>query len=225
MGVRIDKLLRRSPYHLIQEMMSTTNTSTFLIPKIFGAIKQERLGEIKTLTDEISNLEMQVDEIKREIRNQVTQSLFFPFPKRDFLELIFSLDSISDNTELLGKIASLRLLEYPGELEEEVNSMAETVLKLREYLSNILMVELNALVEASFSGPEAQAVLAMIDGIGQKAHTLEVQAHAARVVIFAEDSTLGPQDIILWNRVVDKLEAVGLALERSANNLRLLMEK
>lgn len=225
MGVRIDKLLRRSPYHLIQEMMSTTNTSTFLIPRIFEAIKLKQLEEVQNYTDEISKLEMQVDEIKREIRNQVTQSLFFPFPKRDFLELIFSLDSISDNTELLGKISSLRTLAYPNELEVVVKSMAETVLKLREYLSNILMEELNVLVEASFSGPEAQAVLAMIEGIGQKAHTLEVQAHAARVVIFNENSPLSPQDIILWNRIVDKLEAVGLSMERSANSLRLLMEK
>ena len=163
--------------------------------------------------------------MKHKIRLIVSQSMFFPFPKRDFLELIYTIDSISDRSETVAKLFTIRTLAYPPELEAQVNEILKTIQSLREYLSNIFLDELNDLVESSFSGPEAQAVHAMIDVISERAHVLEVQAHKALVVIYQDHVGLEPREVILWNRILDKLESVGLAFEKTATNLRLLMEK
>jgi len=225
MGVRLDKLLGKSPYLLVQEMMSTTNKVTFLIPRLFEGLKAEDIEKCTQTSNEISKKEGEIDEIKVKIRTIVGQSIFFPFPKRDFMELIFSMDSISDRAETVAKLFTLRPLAFPDELEHRLQAMLKTIQTLREYLSNILLDELDGLVNASFSGPEARAVSAMIDGICSKAHELELEAHAAMVVIFQPDSGLEPTEVILWNRIIDKLESVGLAFEKTATTLRLLMEK
>ena len=68
-------------------------------------------------------------------------------------------------------------------------------------------------------------MIEMIDEVNSKAYELEQSAHHALVVIFAENSTLDPREVILWSRIIDKLEAVGLAYERMSNNLRRLMQK
>lgn len=225
MGVRLDKLLGKSPYSLVQEMMSTTNKAVFLIPRLFEALKADEIEKNKKISAEISQKEGEVDEIKQKIREIVSQSLFFPFPKRDFLELIFCMDSISDRAESVAKLFTLRTLAYPENLEKRVDLMLEIIQKLREYLSNILLDELDELVNASFSGPEAKAVAAMIKGISHKAYELEQASHEALVVIYQPDSGLEATEVILWNRIIDKLESVGLAIEKTATTLRLLMEK
>lgn len=225
MGIRIDKLLGKSPFLLVQEMMSTTNKVVFLIPRLFEQVKQRDLNGCQQTAREISEKEGEIDQIKLQIRTIVAQSLFFPFPKRDFLELIFTLDGISDRAEILGKIFALRELHYPPALEQVMKNMLQTLQRMRELLSMILLDELSSLAEASFSGPEAQSVLGVIEEIARQAHALEQQAHDALVVIFQPDSPLEAQEIILWNRIIDKLEAVGLALEKSATTLRMLIEK
>lgn len=225
MGVRLDQLLGKSPYRLVQEMMSTTNKVTFLIPRLFDALKAEDIKKCLKTSNEISKKEGEIDEIKVEIRLLVSQSLFFPFPKRDFMELIYSMDSISDRAETLAKLFTLRSLAFPDALETSLQAMLKTVQTLREYLSNVLLDELDGLVNSSFSGPEARAVGAMIDGICSKAHELELEAHAAMVVVFQPESGLEPTEVILWSRIIDKLESVGLAFEKTATTLRSLMEK
>lgn len=225
MGVRIDKLLSKSPFSMIQEIVTITTKATAQLPELFTALKSRDLPLCQDIANEISTREGEVDELKRKIRTLVGQSLFFPFPKRDFLELIFSLDSITDRAEILGKVMSLRALTYPEDLEAKVNQMLVHLAKLQEYVGQIFLKELGGLAEASFSGPEAQGVLEMIDGVNSKAHELEVAAHQSLVVLFREDSELDPREVILWNRLIDKLESVGLAYERTANNLRRLMEK
>ncbi len=225
MGVRLDKLLGKSPYSLVQDMMSTTNKVTHLIPKLFDSLKDADLETGVKLSNEISQKEGEIDEMKHKIRLIVSQSMFFPFPKRDFMDLIYTIDSISDRSETVAKLFTIRTLAYPPELEEKVNEMLSTIQTLREHLSNIFLDELNDLVESSFSGPEAQAVNAMIDFISQKAHELELQAHAALVVIYQDHINLPPREVILWNRILDKLESTGLAFEKTAISLRLLMEK
>lgn len=225
MGVRLDKLLGKSPYSLVRDMMSTTNKVTHLIPKLLAGLKANDLDQCVQLSDEISHKEGEIDEMKHKIRLIVSQSMFFPFPKRDFLELIYTIDSISDRSETVAKLFTIRHLSYPPELENKVTLMLDTIQSLREYLSNIFLDELNDLVESSFSGPEAQAVHAMIDGISQKAHVLEVHTHEALVVLYQDNLGLAPTEVILWNRIIDKLESVGLAFEKTATALRLLMEK
>lgn len=225
MGVRLDKLLGKSPYSLVRDMMSTTNKVTQLIPKLLLGLKDGDLELCNRLSEEISQKEGEIDEMKHKIRIIVSQSMFFPFPKRDFLELIYTIDSISDRSETVAKLFTIRHLSYPAALEEKVNLMLQTIQTLREYLSNIFLDELNDLVESSFSGPEAQAVHAMIDGISKKAHELEVQTHEAMVVLYQDSLGLAPTEVILWNRIIDKLESVGLAFEKTATALRLLMEK
>lgn len=225
MGIRLDKLLGKSPYSLVRDMMSTTNKVTQLIPKLLAGLKANDLEQCVQLSDEISRKEGEIDEMKHKIRIIVSQSMFFPFPKRDFLELIYTIDSISDRSETVAKLFTIRHLSYPPALEAQVEQMLKTLLTLREYLSNIFLDELNDLVESSFSGPEAQAVHAMIDGVTQKAHELEVQTHATLVVLFQDNLGLAPTEVILWNRIIDKLESIGLAFEKTATALRLLMEK
>lgn len=225
MGIRIDQLLSKSPFSMIQQIVTITAAATNLFPELFTAMKNKNLALCQQIALDISQKEGEVDELKRKIRTLVGQSLFFPFPKRDFNDLIISMDSITDRAELLGKIMSLRELTYPEGLEREVNQMITHINSLRQCVCKIFLEELDGLATASFSGPEAEAVVNMIDAVNSKAYDLEQSAHQALVVIFSEESTLDPREIILWNRMIDKLEAVGLAYERTTNTLRRLMEK
>lgn len=225
MGVRLDKLLGKSPFGHVQDMMRLTNKVTYLIPKLFMALESQDLEKTLELSKQVSEMEGEIDDVKHKIRQIVSESLFFPFPKRDFLELIFSMDSISDRSEKLAKLFTVRPLHYPDELKPKIQEVLETVEKLREYLSNILLDELPGLVEASFRGPEAKAVAQMVHGISEKAHELEEVSHEAMVTIFQPGSGLEPTEVILWNKIIERLESVGLAFEKTATILRMLMEK
>lgn len=224
MGVT-DRLFSKSPFALLIGVMQETNQVFNQIPLLFQALKSFENDTLSRLATEISEQEGKIDQLKKDIRQTVSQSMFLPFPKRDFLDLLFTMDSISDRIESLSKYFLLRELSYPPQLEEKIEIVILQLKAINQEISHIFIVELPGLLGASFRGPQADSVTKMIDSIAEQAYYMENYIHQAMVELFKLDDQLHPSEILLWTKIINKLEAVGHAIEKTGYTLRLLLEK
>lgn len=223
MGVRIDKLVGPPHFLKIQDMMTLTNRVMLMIPELLSAVYQQDLAACEQMAEAISRSENEVDQIKHGLRQRVYSSLFFSFPKRDFMDFVYQLDGITDRCELLAKTFTYRTISTPESLKVLLNNLTHLLMLMHKHLNAIIIDEVPGLIEASFSGPEAQAVVSMIDAIIQEGQPLKAQVHDVLVALFQAE--LSVSELLIWQKAVLTLENLGISIEKSATDLRSLMEK
>lgn len=223
MGVRIDKLVGPPHFLRIQDMMALTDRAMLMLPDLLDSVYQQDLDRCEQFSTKISQLENEVDQLKHGLRQRVYTSLFFFFPKRDFLDFVTQLDSLTDRCELLAKTYTYRVISTPERLKSQVERLLQQELSLYKRLSTVIVDELPGLFEASFSGLEAHGVLDMIDDLVAQAHPLREQIHQAMVELFQAE--LSVSELLIWQKALTTLENLGISIEKSATALRSLMEK
>lgn len=223
MGVRVDKLIGPSQYGLLQDIMSLTDDVMKRLPQLLQSVYDQDLGACEKQALFISEQESAIDELKHTIRERVHGSLFFSFPKRDYMELIYRFDSISDACEAAAKTCTYRVIDSPDALRSGLKFLVSDLLDLHEALRSIIEEEIPGLVEASFSGPEALAVMDMIEALLKRRFKVRDQVHQVLKSLFEEE--LSVAETLIWQKFILKLEKVAVGIEKTALALRMLLEK
>lgn len=223
MGVRVDKLIGPSQYDLLQDIMSITDDVMKRLPQLLQSVYDQDLEACQKQALFISEQEKAIDDLKHTIRERVHGSLFFSFPKRDYMELIYRFDSISDGCEDAAKTCTYRVIQSPDALRTGLKLLVSDLLDLHEALRRIIADEVPGLVEASFSGPEARAVVAMVDELIKRRFKVREQVHQVLKALFEED--LSVAETLIWQKFILKLEKIAIGIEKTALALRMLLEK
>ena len=116
------------------------------------------------------------------------------------------------------------LLQLPEEIAEPLRDLTDRAVETARHAGQILD-ELDTIVRASFSGPEAEKVLGMIEEVGRLEHVTDIaQQRFVRNTLELEDS-LKPLDIMMWLKVSQEIGNLANNAERVADKLRLLISK
>lgn len=180
--------------------------------------------EVKAISKEIYHFEQEADNIKNDIRNHLPKSLFMPVDRRDLLDILHSIDAIADTVEDVAASLQLKPLQLPTELAESLLDLTAQAVGTARQAGHIVD-EMDMIVQASFSGPEAEKVLRMIEEAGRLEHITDIaQQRFVRRTLELEDS-LKPLDIMLWLKVSQEIGNLANNAERVADKLRLLISK
>lgn len=217
-------LFSRSPFGPMQEHMRMAQKCVDLLSPMMHHVVAGNWTEVKALSKEIYHFEQEADTIKNSIRNSLPKSLFMPVDRRDLLDILHSIDSVADTVEDVAASLQLKTLHLPEHLAEPLLALTERAIETARQAGKILD-ELDAIVEASFGGPEAEKVLHMIEEAGHLEHVTDIaQQRFVRLVLALEDS-MKPLDIFMWLKVSQELGNLANNAERVADKLRLLISK
>ncbi len=158
-------LISKNPFAFLKEHMQKTQICVQKTKCIFEALFSKDKDRVLALAKEISQLEHECDSIKQELRLQVAKSIFLPIERRDLLQVLSNMDSIADSAEDVGVLLTMRWMELPVELRPSFwsNFLMCTIEVVEE--SAKVIFALDRLLEAGFSGPDAEEVLGRIDHI------------------------------------------------------------
>lgn len=223
MVLRIDKLLGSSHVESIQAMAALSTAALQKIPILLEAVSQQNLQQCQQLADAVSDLESQIDNHKHQLRQNLSRSLFFALPRRDFIDFVLQLDGISDACERLAKTLTYRTLTYPEALQAQIKATLKLLLQQQAFFAQIVGEELPALFDTSFSGAEALAVANMLNELSNQLKALTEAIHLTLVCLF--EQKLSVPELLIWQKAVHSLEGIGLNIEKSAAALRVLLEK
>jgi predicted phosphate transport protein (TIGR00153 family) len=220
----IFELFGRSPFGPMQEHMQMAQKCVDLLAPMIQRVVDGEWEEVKTISKEVYRFEQEADQIKNDIRNHLPKSLFMPVDRRDLLDILHSIDAIADSVEDVAASLQLKLLQLPEEIAEPLRDLTDRAVETARHAGQILD-ELDTIVRASFSGPEAEKVLGMIEEVGRLEHVTDIaQQRFVRNTLELEDS-LKPLDIMMWLKVSQEIGNLANNAERVADKLRLLISK
>lgn len=215
-------IFAKSPFPYLREMAAGVQVCADQIPLLFDAFFEGDYDQVLAIAENISHLEHEVDIIKTRIRDSMPKTLFMPVDRRDLLDVLATLDAVADCAEDVGILFTLRKMEPHPELIEPLKKLVRrvdaTVRKAVEIVD-----ALEVLADVSFSGPEAERVLKLIDELNRLEHEADlVQDDLARKLFKIEDS-IKPGSLMIWNKIFNKLGDMANAAEKMGNRLRLFL--
>ena len=215
-------LFGRSPFKLLEKHMDIVKGGLNEIYPLFDALFEEDFDRIKEVSKKILKLEYDADKMKSNIRGEITNSLFMPVDRRDFLNLLSAQDDIADATEDLSIVLRLKDLTVPDDIKPVMMDLVRSIVTAGEMACNVVQ-ELDNLMEVSFRGPEADAVHEMVRELGTmewKADKLQFQITK---MIFVLEEDLSKGDFFVLLEIVRKLGGIADTSERVGKILRVFI--
>ena len=217
-------MFSKSPFKPLGSHMDKVRACVDQIDPLFQALGKGDYAEVAQISELIVKLEHEADIIKDDIRTHMRQTVFLPVDKKDFMHLLSAQDDISDAVEDLAVLLRIKNLDTPDKIKAPLADLVEHVIKTANEGCNLIL-ELEALLESSFGGAEAEKVEKATKDLG----TLEWEADRKQFQLAQQLFSLGNQidasDLLLWNEVIKKLGAVADKTEQIGKTLRIFLSQ
>ena len=220
----IYQIFTESPFKYLKEHMDQVKLCIQELLPMTEAFVEGSFDEIKEYADRIHKAENQADLVKHRIREHLPKNIFMPVAREDVLKLLHRQDNLADSAQDLAFLISVRNTAIISELKEDIISFvksnvlpANRVIELTENMQNLM--------ETSFSGPKAKAVLELIETICK----LESESDAAKFrlmqKVFELESMMDPICVVLLLKILDCMSSVADSAQKVANTYRLMVSK
>jgi len=219
----MSKLVTKSPFGPLQDHQALVQECAELAIPLVEACQKGDVEELARIAAETSRLESEADELKVQVRDQLPKSLFMPVSRGDLLKVLSAQDSIADCAEDLAVLITMRTMEpLPDELAEILREHVTGCIEVVKQSSNVV-AELDNLVSASFSGPDANKVLEMMAELDRMEHEADKVGDRLAKAFFAHEDEFKPAAIFLWMKIFNKIGDLANYAESMINRIRLFM--
>ena len=172
--------------------------------------------------EEISELENNADDLKKQVRLRLPRSLFLPVSRTHLLELLHIQDKIANGAEDVAGRSIGRHLQIPPRAQPEflafLLSSVETV-----RLAQKTMIELNDLMLSGFSQQRIEIIEAVLDKLHTAEHANDLKQVELRKVIFAIEKELDPVDAIFQYNIVELIADIADQAQTVGNRMMYLI--
>lgn len=216
------QLFGKSPFGPLQSHMRKVYECTSQIPVLFEALLAGEQDKVEEISKHISALEHEADDIKNAIRTNLPKSIFLPVDRRDLLDLLGVQDALADRAEDLGILLRMRSLTVPQSLREPLRILVQKATAVTAE-ANRLMDQLDELVQASFSGPEAERVVEIIDNLSLLEHECDKVQWDFGKRVFMIEKDLSAGELWMWLKLGDKLGGLANSAENVGKRLNLML--
>jgi len=217
-------LFRKSPFEPLHEHMLKVKECINLLRPLFEAAvigDREKMAEI---TQRISEVEHEADDIKTEIRRTVPKGIFLPVHRDDFLGYLKLQDDIADSIEDASVLLSVKSLAVPPELGEQILSYVDKVMDVCRRTDEATD-RLKSLVEAGFAGKEAEKVVDLVESAEHAEWEADVAELETAKKLFALEDKLSPSDLFLWFHIFGVLGKIANHAEKTGDRLRRMLHR
>ncbi|MFZ9889510.1 MAG: TIGR00153 family protein [Myxococcota bacterium] len=218
------KLFATNPFTPLRAHMQKTVECVEATRSLFDALWAGDQERVKEAAKVISQLEHEADIIKHEIRSNLGTSVFLPVDRRDLLSLLSGMDAIADHAEDLGVLLTLRWMELPAPLKPFFEELRARVLTVVHRASDVIE-SFDSLVEAGFSGPDAEGMLTLVDEVCRLEHEADKAQDQFGKQLFAHEDDFKPAALFMWIKIANKVGDIANAAERMVNQTRLMVAR
>lgn len=216
------KLFGPSPIAPIQQHMEVCSDCAEKLVPFFEATIETDWTLATAIYEEISELENNADDLKKQVRLRLPRSLFLPVSRTHLLELLHIQDKIANGAEDVAGRSIGRHLQIPPRAQPEflafLLSSVETV-----RLAQKTMIELNDLMLSGFSQQRIEIIEAVLDKLHTAEHANDLKQVELRKVIFAIEKELDPVDAIFQYNIVELIADIADQAQTVGNRMMYLI--
>ncbi|MFH0954060.1 MAG: TIGR00153 family protein [Verrucomicrobiota bacterium] len=220
----IQELFGRSPFGPLVEHTKKVHACAKLVRPLMEACVKEDHEAIHSLQDQVSKLEYEADVVKHEIREHLPRRYFLPVQREDLDRFLHCQDEIADYVQDFAVILLIRRTKIHPALVQEFYEFVDQILKTSDLLL-ATAEDMDGLVEASFVGAEAQAVLKQISGLNEEEWRADRMQRKLSQHIYQLEKELDPVTIMFYEKLLQALSGIANAAENTGDVLRLMIVK
>lgn len=192
----------RSPIRPLEEHMAKVHACVKELYPFFLAVLEKNWDQSDVIKKNIVHLENEADNMKRELRLHLPNSLFMPVPRGDILALLNVQDRLANKAKDIAGLVFGRQMQLPDNLIENFLDFLQQCIKASKQ-ANKAIHELDELLETGFSGSEIKLVDGMITELAHLEHTTDEQQIQLRNSLFKIEEGLPPVHVIFLYKIFE----------------------
>ena len=218
------QLFGRSPIRPLQEHIDKVYACARTLLPFFDAVFAQDWDRAQKCQEQITELEHEADNLKRELRLNLPQGLFLPVPRTDLLDMLRSQDRIANRAKDIAGLILGRRMQIPPSLETDLKHYLERSISAADQAHRAIH-ELDSLLETGFSGHEINIVEEMIEELDNVEHQTDEMEIKIRQQLFKIEKDLPPVDVMFMYNVVDWIGDLADRAQRVGGQLQLLIAR
>jgi uncharacterized protein len=213
-----------SPFAPLQAHMSKVKECVDLLDAFFKACHQGNWESATELQGKISDLENEADQIKKDLRANLPNSLFLPVPRTDLLELISVQDKMANKAKDIAGLILGRKLQFPESLQAELDIFVARCLEAVAQAA-IAIEELDELIETGFKGREVKLVEKMLSKLDKIEHDTDSLQRKLRAQLFVIENDLSPIQVMFMYKLIEWIGDLADRAQSTGNRLEILVAR
>ena len=128
----ISNLFGKSPIRPLQEHMSLVVNCAALLEPFFEAVINDKWPKASKIFDQIAERENRADDLKKEFRLNMPNSLFMPMSRIDLLSILAQQDDIANTSKDVCGIVLGREMDIPNALQADFMGFVKSAIETCE---------------------------------------------------------------------------------------------
>jgi len=217
-------LFGRSPVKPMQEHIYKAHAC---VNELLGFFDEALAGDYISAANVRENIiayEAEADDLKKDIRLHLPNSLFMPVPRSDLLELLAMQDQLANVAKDISGVMLGREMEIPAKIQKLMRKYLEQSVRTSEQAVKV-MSELDELFETGFSTHEVNLVnklLTKLDKRENKADQMEIKIRAQ---LKSVEDKYSPIDVMFIYKVIDLIGDLADVAQKVGSRLQILLAR
>ncbi len=218
----ISNIFGSSPVGPLEKHIEIAYQCARQLRPFFSAAIEGDWDKVLVARESIEKLEHKADDLKKQIRVNLPNSLFMPVPRQDLLELLLVQDKIANRTKDVSGLMLGRRMQIPNEIAEQFLDFVDRNVDAAKQARKSVR-ELDELFTAGFRGAEVKLVTSMIEELDRIETDTDEKQAALRAALFRIEKTLDPVDAVFMYKVIELIGEIADMAERVGRRLELLL--
>lgn len=217
-------LFGRSPVKPMQEHIQIAHQCVTKLLDFYDAAVEKDYEAAAEVRQSIIDLENEADNLKRDIRAHLPNSLFMPVPRSDLLELLTMQDRLANAAKDVSGVMLGREMVIPKKIRKNMRKYIISSIETSESALTALR-ELDELFETGFGSREVKLVSGLIlklDKAEQKADELEIKV---RRQLRTVEQDYPPIDIMFVYKVIELIGDMANYAQRVGSRMQILLAR
>lgn len=211
-----------SPIKPIEQHMHKTYLCAKQLLPFFEAVLAQDWQEATKIRDNIFALEMEADNIKRELRLNLPTGLFLPVSRTELLELLSVQDKTANKAQDIAELIVSRKMIIPVDLEEMLLPFVTRCLDAAKQACKAIN-ELDELLETGFRGNEVKVVNEMIVTLDKIEHDCDRKLTEIRHKIFLIEHKMPPIELVFLYKIMQWIGDLAENAQTVGSRLQILI--
>ncbi|MCW8329444.1 TIGR00153 family protein [Photobacterium sp. SDRW27] len=223
-GNLILDIFAKSPLKPLEQHIRLVAKCSNQLKPFFQACTENEWEKAEEIRKQISQLEKDADQLKREIRLELPNSIFMPVQRTDVLELLSQQDKIANKAkDIAGRVIG-RELQIPDELSKPFFEYLNLCLDATEKAADAIN-ELDDLLETGFKGREVDLVEKMINQLDKIEDGTDSMQIKLRRSLLSIEKDLNPVDVVFLYQIIEWVGDLADLAERVGARLEIMLAR
>jgi predicted phosphate transport protein (TIGR00153 family) len=218
------QMFARSPFKPMQEHIEKAQACASELIPFFEAAIEGDWNEAAKVQQRIAVLEGEADAMKKDVRQNLPNSIFLPVPRNDLLELLRMQDKIANRAKDIAGLMLGRQMQVPEPIQVQMREFVRAALSTSQQALNALN-ELDELVASGFRGHEVDVVEKMIGELDDLEHRTDELERNIRADLFKIEKELYAIDAMFLYQIINWIGDLADRAQQVGSRLQLLVAR